>query len=232
MAVFMRVTPTRDVGKARAHVRYVTFRSRERDQDERTSFDAQSDRADIQAFSNRLEDPINRHHMATKAYKVVISLSQDEWQRAGLESWKPVVRETLRTLEAKWGRKLDWIAAEHRNLDHPHCHVVIRAAYSTEGGHSRQLRINKDQLKDLRREFNRVVQREQVRHQDVGPERAGRTPSRTFNGRLTLGVWGTAIEALCRAIERQLRESRAEWERQEEEFRRQVRRDRGGDRER
>lgn len=218
MAVYMRITPTRDLGKARAHVRYITYRSREQQQEERTSFDARSDRADLKAFNERMEDPINRHHMATKAYKIVFSLSREEFEKTGLDSWKPIIREAMANLEARWGKRLDWVAAEHQNVDHPHCHVVIRASHPDTTGRSRQLRINREQLKEVRREVGRIVTREKGLYRDHGaPERGAKGISlgRGFD------VWSSVISALCKAIERQARES--ERQREEEERRRQER---------
>jgi hypothetical protein len=195
-------------------VRYITYRSREQAQEERTSFDAKNDRADVKAFNDRLEDPVNRHHMATKAYKITFSLSRDEFQKTGLESWKPVIREAMANLEARWGKQLDWIASEHRTVDHPHCHVVVRAGYTDSTGRSRQLRINREQLKGVRREVGRIVAREKTLHRDPGaPERGAKGISlgREFD------VWSSVISAFCKAIEESARKAKRERERAEQE---------------
>ena len=64
-----------------------------------------------------------------------------DWQTAGDQQfWKLIVspefgdrvdlsrltRELIRQMEKDLGTKLEWVAAEHYNTEHPHVHVVIR----------------------------------------------------------------------------------------------------------
>jgi len=63
------------------------------------------------------------------------------WQSAGDQQfWKLIVspefgdradlsrltRELIKQMEKDLGTDLEWVAAEHRNTEHPHVHVVIR----------------------------------------------------------------------------------------------------------
>jgi hypothetical protein len=58
------------------------------------------------------------------AHKLVISLSQDEQERLGVN-----MRQLVRNMMADWGRRLgrvlDWIGFEHLDGGHPHVHVVV-----------------------------------------------------------------------------------------------------------
>ena len=74
-----------------------------------------------------------------KAVDIAGSLA--EWQAAGDQQlWKLIVSpefgdrvdlprltgELIKQLERDLGTKLEWVAAEHHNTEHPHAHVVIR----------------------------------------------------------------------------------------------------------
>lgn len=167
MGLYARGRFTRSLPRARAHVRYIAFRSREIPEDRLGAFNARSDHAEVKTFMDRLEDPLTRHPQAVKAYTLFFSLSQDEFRRAGLESWKPVIREAMATLQTKWGREFDWIAAEHMVEGHPHCHVTIKAVCTTERGTRRQLRLTKERIADLKQEVGRIISRERDRHQEL-----------------------------------------------------------------
>ena len=43
-----------------------------------------------------------------------------------LEDLKPFVRDLMSRMEEDLGTKLDWIAADHFNTEHPHTHIVLR----------------------------------------------------------------------------------------------------------
>lgn len=163
MALFVRVKRCFDLGKARAHVNYIAFRSRETPAEPRGAFDAHRDHADVRPFADSLEDRLTRHPMANKAYKVTISLSEREFRQMGMTSWKPVVREAMANLQQRWGKEFDWIASEHMAKGHPHVHVVIKATFRDETGRYRQLRLDKQHLAELRQEISRIVERDRPR---------------------------------------------------------------------
>jgi hypothetical protein len=166
MALYVRVKLCRDLGKAKAHVKYIAFRSRETAGEQRGAFTARSDHAEVGEFADQLGDRLTRHPMANKAYKMHFSLSEREFRQLGLTSWKPIVREAMENLQHKWGKEFDWIAAEHMAKGHPHVHLVIKAVYRDESGRHRQLRLDKQHLEELKREIDRVIERHRLREQD------------------------------------------------------------------
>lgn len=220
MGLYVRVSLCRDLGKAKAHVKYIAFRSREQEHEMRGAFDHEGQGANVKAFYERLEDPMTRHPMANKAYKVTISLSEREFHERGLASWQPVVKEAMENLQNQWGRRFDWIAAEHMAKGHPHCHIVIKATCSDDTGRYRQLRLDKDHLKDLKREVGRVVDRGRPRQVERGPS-LGR-------GDGLLRVFDAFLKGLIRAE----RESAREAERAHQDWLRGRQREREGERER
>lgn len=211
----------RDIGKARAHVNYIAFRSREREFEDRGAFSRVSDHADVRAFNERLEDHATRHPMANKAYKIHISLSEREFRERELTSWKPIVREAMENLEKRWGVRLQWIAAEHMARGHPHVHIVLKAAHVNDRYQHRQLRVDPERLKDLRQEVDRSLERQRPRVQE---RPRGLDLSR---GDMMLRIF----DIFLRGLEKAAQESEREQER-ELEYRRRRSRDDDRDRER
>jgi len=193
MGLFVRVQRCRDLGKAKAHVNYIAFRSREMPEEERGAFGKTSDHADVAKFRDNLGDHMTRHPMATKAYKMTISLSEKEFRELGLSSWKPIVREAMANLEKEWGRQFQWIASEHMAKGHPHVHIVIKATAWHETRRYGQLRLDKQHLQDIKKEFGRVLDRHRERSKEQ--ERA---PGRTYADILLRAVEG-ALRALSRS---------------------------------
>jgi type IV secretory pathway VirD2 relaxase len=200
MGLYLRVGLCRNLAKVRAHVNYIVFRSREAKDEERGAFSSRSDHADVREFRDNLADPLTRHSMANKAYKLTISLSEREFQQRQLESWKPIVREAMDALQKQWGRSFRWIASEHMAKGHPHVHVVIKATCLDDHHRWRQLRLDKGHLMDMRRELGRCLDRHRPR-----------TMAREPLGR-SLGL--TMVDALLAALQRHVRAM----ERQQEEW--------------
>lgn len=166
MGLYMRVKLCRHLGKARAHVKYIAFRSREAPGESRGAFDGHRDHVDVLRFSENLEDRLTRHPMANKAYKMHLSLSEKEFRELGLTSWKPVVREAMENLQRQWGARFEWIAAEHMAKGHPHVHIAIKATCRDEEGRERQLRLDKEHLRDMKREVGRIIERDRSRDRE------------------------------------------------------------------
>jgi type IV secretory pathway VirD2 relaxase len=78
-------------------------------------FDARSDVADEQAFSERCRD--DRHQ-----FRIIVSRED----AAELESLRTFTRELMADAEHDLGTKLDWVAVDHWNTDNPHVHILIR----------------------------------------------------------------------------------------------------------
>ncbi|MFZ5817464.1 MAG: relaxase/mobilization nuclease domain-containing protein [Bacillota bacterium] len=189
MALFVKVKRSMDLGKARAHVNYIAFRSRETPAEQRGAFDAHRDRADARLFAESLDDRLTRHPMATKAYKVTISLSEREFRQLGLTSWKPVVREAMANLQQRWGKEFDWIASEHMARGHPHVHIVIKATCRDGTGRLRQLRLDRQHLAELRQDVGRIIERDRPRAVDRSSAR--------FNGDTLLRGFERVLMALA-----------------------------------
>jgi type IV secretory pathway VirD2 relaxase len=219
MALFVRVQRAHNLGKAKAHVKYIAFRSREMPGEERGAFDRRTDHADVARFNDKLDDYMTRHPAATKMYKMTVSLSEQEFRGMGLTSWKPIVREVMANLEQKWGREFQWIASEHMAKGHPHVHIAIKGTCVDQTGRYRQLRLDKDHLKDIKKEFGRVIER--TRTQEMERDRS-REMSRG-------DTFLRALEVALRALSRPDREDDYEQEHQAW-LRRRREPDRGDDR--
>jgi type IV secretory pathway VirD2 relaxase len=85
-------------------------------------FDAECDSADHRAFAGRCTD--DRHH-----FRFIVSPDDAEQ----LSDLKGFTRDLMRQAERDLGTKLDWVAVDHWNTQHPHIHVIIRGA--TDDGH-------------------------------------------------------------------------------------------------
>jgi len=78
-------------------------------------FDAVSDDADPRAFAERCEG--DRHH-----FRFIVS-PQDAAEMTDLRAF---TRDLVAEMEHDLGTRLDWIAAEHWNTQHPHIHLILR----------------------------------------------------------------------------------------------------------
>jgi type IV secretory pathway VirD2 relaxase len=98
--------------------RHITYLKRDgvtRDGAEARMFDATSDAVDERAFAERCRD--DRHH-----FRFIISPED----AAELGDLRTFTRELMSDVARDLGTKLDWIAVDHWNTDHPHIHVLIR----------------------------------------------------------------------------------------------------------
>ncbi|WP_315833496.1 relaxase/mobilization nuclease RlxS [Bradyrhizobium prioriisuperbiae] len=104
-----------DPGAVRAHLRYVQRDGVTREGTPGELYDADTDRADGNAFAAR--GGADRHQFRF----IVAPEDSDE-----LADLKPFVRDLMRQMETDLGTKLDWVAADHFNTGHPHSHIVVR----------------------------------------------------------------------------------------------------------
>jgi hypothetical protein len=197
---------TRNLPGARRMVRYIAFRSRELEEDRKGAFDAERDHADVNRFCERLDDWKTRHPKAAKAYHCLFSLPRGDFDRTGMADWKEVVRDTLASYERAHNRKLDWIASEHKDPKHPHCHVVIKAVYESGTGARRQLRLSKADIQEIRQTVGQELSRRREAYRALHPEPA-RDNSRGFD---FAGATGQFMRWLQHRIERD------RWERERE----------------
>lgn len=145
---------------ARQHVMYIAFRSRELG-GQKGLFDESRDHVHAAKFCKSLDDPLTRERrwqrpFLPKLFHFRVSLSRKDFDACGLTSWKPVVREAMKTFELKTGKRLEWVAAEHPTPTHPHAHVAIKAVYTARDGSRRRLaRLTRDELAMLKRDLYR-----------------------------------------------------------------------------
>ncbi|MDJ0683720.1 MAG: relaxase/mobilization nuclease and DUF3363 domain-containing protein [Alphaproteobacteria bacterium] len=103
------------VAAARAHLRYIQRDGVSKDNEPGRLYDAANDEADGKAFLERSEG--DRHQ-----FRFIVS-PEDATELADL---KPFVRDLIGAMEKDLGTRLDWVAVDHFNTEHPHTHIVLR----------------------------------------------------------------------------------------------------------
>jgi type IV secretory pathway VirD2 relaxase len=105
----------RDLGAARAHIKYIVRDGVTREGEPGQLYDASGDRVDAAAYLDR---------SSSDPHQFRFVVSADEGAR--LADLKPFIRDLLTQMERDLDTKLDWIAVDHFNTGHPHTHIVIR----------------------------------------------------------------------------------------------------------
>lgn len=124
------------------HLRYLQREGVTRDGSTAEMFDRDGT-ADHAAFAQRCED--DRHH-----FRFIVS-PEDAGDLADLRT---TTRELMAQAERDLGTRLDWIAVDHWNTDHPHVHILIRGV----GGDGRDLVIDPDyMIRGLRQRAEALV---------------------------------------------------------------------------
>ncbi|MGR4932444.1 relaxase/mobilization nuclease domain-containing protein [Bradyrhizobium sp. CAR08] len=136
----------RSPGALRAHIGYLQRDGVTRDGAPGKLFDASGDEADGRAFAERCED--DRHH-----FRFIVSPDD----ATELESLRTFTRELMDQASRDLGTKLDWVAVDHWNTEHPHIHVLVRG----RGDDGKDLVISRDYIsKGLRARAGDLVTRE------------------------------------------------------------------------
>lgn len=112
------------------HLRYLRREGVTRDGAPAEMF-VQDGEADHQAFAKRCEH--DRHH-----FRFIVSPED----AGALEDLRATTRDLMAQAEKDLGTRLDWIAVDHWNTDHPHVHVLIRGV----GEDGRDLVIDPDYI--------------------------------------------------------------------------------------
>jgi type IV secretory pathway VirD2 relaxase len=136
----------RSPGALRAHIGYLKRDRVTRDGSPGKLFDAAGDDADGRAFAERCEG--DRHH-----FRFIVSPDD-----AGeLESLRSFTRELMDQASRDLGTRLDWVAVDHWNTEHPHIHILVRGR-ADDGS---DLVISRDYIgKGLRARASDLVTRE------------------------------------------------------------------------
>jgi len=103
------------IGVARAHLRYIQRDGVAKENEPGQLYDATHEEADGKAFLERSEG--DRHQ-----FRFIVS-PEDATE---LPDLKPFVRDLMQTMEADLDTRLDWVAVDHFNTEHPHTHIVLR----------------------------------------------------------------------------------------------------------
>ncbi|CDX24416.1 conserved hypothetical protein [Mesorhizobium sp. ORS 3324] len=115
------------------HLDYLRRDGVTRDGEKARLFGPQTRDADGAAFAARAKD--DRHH-----FRFIVS-PDDALEMADLKSF---TRELVGLMEKDLGTRLDWVAADHWNTEHPHIHLIVRGVR----GDGQDLVISRDYIKD------------------------------------------------------------------------------------
>jgi type IV secretory pathway VirD2 relaxase len=116
-----------------AHLGYLRREGVTRDGEKARLFGPESEDADPKAFAERCEN--DRHH-----FRFIVS-PEDAPEMADLKGF---TRELVGQMEKDLGTKLDWVAVDHWNTQHPHVHVIVRGV----GDDGQDLVISRDYIKE------------------------------------------------------------------------------------
>jgi type IV secretory pathway VirD2 relaxase len=100
---------------ARAHMRYIQRDGVTREGLPGELYGPDTDRADGKEFLQRTAG--DRHQ-----FRFIVSAEDG----AEYPDLKPYVRRLMAQVEQDLGTKLDWVAVDHFNTEHPHTHIVLR----------------------------------------------------------------------------------------------------------
>ena len=109
------VRQMRSPGALRAHIGYLKRDGVTRDGLPGKLFDAAGDEADGRVFAERCEG--DRHH-----FRFIVSPDD----ASELSSLRSFTRELMDQASRDLGTRLDWVAVDHWNTEHPHIHILVR----------------------------------------------------------------------------------------------------------
>ena len=116
-----------------AHLGYLRREGVTRDGEKARLFGPETEDADPRVFAERCEG--DRHH-----FRFIVS-PEDAPEMADLKGF---ARELVGQMEKDLGTKLDWVAVDHWNTQHPHVHIIVRGV--AEDG--QDLVISRDYIKE------------------------------------------------------------------------------------
>ena len=143
-----RVSQAKASSTLGSHFKYLQYRERDpllETKEDRQVFDKDHDRVDRRAAREQVmgAEPagdINYH-------RLILSPAQEE----PVEDLRQWTREVMVDLEDRLGQDLDWYAAQHRNTDDPHVHVVLRGSGTNrETGREESVNLTRDDFKAMR----------------------------------------------------------------------------------
>ncbi|MDI6028365.1 DUF3363 domain-containing protein [Corticibacterium sp. UT-5YL-CI-8] len=115
------------------HLDYLRRDGVTRDGEKARLFGPGTENADARAFAERCGD--DRHH-----FRFIVS-PDDAPDMADLKSF---TRDLVGQMEKDLGTKLDWVAVDHWNTEHPHVHLIVRGVRDD----GQDLVISRDYIKE------------------------------------------------------------------------------------
>jgi type IV secretory pathway VirD2 relaxase len=116
-----------------AHLDYLRRDGVTRDGEKAQLFGPGSEEADGRAFAERCED--DRHH-----FRFIVS-PDDAVELSDLKSF---ARDLVGQMEKDLDTRLDWVAVDHWNTEHPHVHLIVRGVRDD----GQDLVISRDYIKE------------------------------------------------------------------------------------
>jgi type IV secretory pathway VirD2 relaxase len=160
-----------------AHLTYLRREGVTKDGAAGRMFDAERDSTDHRAFAERCDsDP---HH-----FRFIVS-PDDATEVSDLKSF---TRDLMAQAQRDLGTRLDWVAVDHWNTEHPHVHVIFRGR--TDDG--QDLVISRDYIREgMRARAEGLVTRE------LGP-RSEQEIRRSLEGEIEAERWTPLDRSLAR----------------------------------
>lgn len=115
------------------HLNYLRRDGVTRDGEKARLFGPETEDADGPAFAERCED--DRHH-----FRFIVS-PDDALEMSDLKSF---TRDLVCQMEKDLGTRLDWVAVDHWNTEHPHVHLIVRGVRDD----GQDLVISRDYIKE------------------------------------------------------------------------------------
>lgn len=140
------------------HLRYLRREGVTQDGEKAKLFGPEQDEVDPKAFAERCAD--DRHHFR-------FIFSPDD--AVEMQDLKRFTRDLMTQAEHDLGTKLDWVAVDHWNTEHPHIHVIVRG----KAQDGEDLVIARDYIREgMRGRAQELVTRELGLRNDVEIRRA------------------------------------------------------------
>jgi type IV secretory pathway VirD2 relaxase len=159
------------------HLNYLRREGVTRDGEKARLFGPGADDTDPKAFAERCED--DRHH-----FRFIVS-PDDAVEMSDLKTF---ARDLVGQMEKDLGTKLDWVAVDHWNTEHPHVHLIVRGV--REDGEN--LVISRDYIKEGMRDRAR-----DLITQEIGP-RTDHEIRRTLERQIDTERWTNLDRQLAR----------------------------------
>ena len=159
------------------HLNYLRREGVTRDGEKARLFGPGADDADPKAFAERCEN--DRHH-----FRFIIS-PDDAVEMSDLKTF---ARDLVGQMEKDLGTKLEWVAVDHWNTEHPHVHLIVRGVRDD----GENLVISRDYIKEGMRDRAR-----DLITQELGP-RADHEIRRALERQIGTERWTNLDRQLAR----------------------------------